>query len=85
MPLHQHVEDLAVAVDGPPQVHLPAADLYEHLVQMPDVARATATAPQAPRDQRPKASDPDPDGLVGDPDVALGQQFLDVAQAQGEA
>ena len=83
--LHQHVEDFALAVDGPPQVHRPAGDFHEHLVQVPSAARATSPAPQLPGDQRSETSDPDPDGLVSDHDAALGEQFLDVAQAQGEA
>ena len=37
------------------------------------------------RDQRPEASDPDPDRLVGHDDTALGEKFLDIAQAQREA
>ena len=85
MPLHQHVEDLALAVDGPPQIHGPTGDLHEHLVQMSTTARRTATAPQAPGEQWPEARDPDPDGLVGDDDAALGQQLLDVAQAQASS
>jgi hypothetical protein len=81
----KHVEDFALAVDRPPQVHGPAGDLDEHLVQMPPTARRTTTAPQPPGDQWAEAPDPDPDGLVGDDDAALGQQLLNVARAEGEA
>jgi class 3 adenylate cyclase len=45
--LHEHIEDLAFAVDGPPQVHRPTGDFNEHFVQMPPAARSTATAPQS--------------------------------------
>jgi hypothetical protein len=84
-PLDQHVEDLTLAIDRPPQVHGPTGDLHEHFVQMPDVARATSPTPQAPGDQWPEASGPDPDRLVRDADAALGQQLLNISQAEGEA
>ena len=52
---------------------------------MPDATRWATAAAQAPGDQRPEARDPDPDRLVGHDDAALGEQLLDVAQAEGEA
>ena len=83
--LDEHIEDLALAVDRPPQVHGPTGDLHEHLVQMPAAAWSATTAPQPPGDQRPEAGDPDADRLVRDADAPLGQELLDVAQAEGEA
>jgi hypothetical protein len=83
--LDQHVEDLALAVDRPPKVHLPASDRHEHLIQMPDIARSAAPPTQASGDQRAEARDPNTNRLVGDHDAALGKQLLDIAQAEGEA
>src|SRR6266446_911347 len=36
--LNQHVEDLALVVDGSPEVHPLPSDPHYHLVQMPSVA-----------------------------------------------
>ena len=44
-PLNQHVEDLALMVNRAPQVHRPASDPDDHLVEMPAVARAGAALP----------------------------------------
>ena len=41
----QHVEDLALVVDGTPQVHPLAGDPNNHLVQVPPIARAGTVPP----------------------------------------
>jgi hypothetical protein len=38
--LDQHVEDLALVIDGTPEVHSLAGDPNNHLVQVPSIARA---------------------------------------------
>src|SRR5260370_20955250 len=52
---------------------------------MPAVARPRATLAQPSRDRGAEFQHPAPYGLVGDLKPALGQQFLDIAVAQGEA
>ena len=52
--LNQHVENLAVVVDGAPQIHSPAGDPHHHLVEMPSVARPRPALPQPTGDQRTK-------------------------------
>jgi hypothetical protein len=42
--LNQHVEDLALVVDGTPQIHPLAGDPHHHLVEVPAIARSW-TAP----------------------------------------
>jgi hypothetical protein len=42
--LNQHVEDLALVIDGAPQIHPLARDPYYHLVEVPAIARSW-TAP----------------------------------------
>jgi len=37
--LSQHIEDLALMVDGTPQIHPLAGDPHQHLVEMPAIAR----------------------------------------------
>ena len=41
--LDQHVEDLALVIDGTPQIHSFAGDAHHHLVKMPAIARPRAT------------------------------------------
>jgi hypothetical protein len=43
--LDQHVKDLALVVDGTPEVHPLAGDPNNHLVQMPSIARAGTALP----------------------------------------
>src|SRR5262249_53790147 len=56
-----------------------------HLVQMPAIARHRATLAQPSRDRRTELQHPAPDRFVGDVEPSFGQQFLDIAVAQGEA
>ena len=49
--LNQHVEDLALVVDGTPEVHPLAGDPHHHLVKMPAVARSMAMLAQPSRDR----------------------------------
>src|SRR4051812_691146 len=69
----------------PPQVHPPAGDLHDHRVEMPDTGRWSAASAQTSDDRRAEARDPGPDRLVGHCDAALGEEFLDVTQAEGNA
>src|SRR5258707_13280422 len=48
--LNQHVENLALVVDGAPQVHPLASNPDHHLVEVPSVARAWAAPAQLARD-----------------------------------
>jgi len=43
IPLNQDIDQVAVLVDGPPQVVAFASDLHEDLVQVPDIAQPTLT------------------------------------------
>ena len=57
--LDQHVENLALVIDGTPEIHPLTGDAHDHLVQMPVVARPRATLAQPSRDrgtelQRPR-------------------------------
>ena len=41
IPLNQDIDQVAVLVDGPPQVVAFASDLHEDVVQVPDIAQPT--------------------------------------------
>src|SRR5260370_4098760 len=82
--LDQHVEDLALVIDGTPQIHALAGDAHYQLVEMPAVARPRATLAQPSRDRGTELQHPAPHRFVGDIEPSFGQQFLDIAVAQGE-
>ena len=52
---------------------------------MPSRARAWAALPQLARDQRAEFQHPAPHRFIGDVEPTLGEQFLHVSVAQGEA
>jgi hypothetical protein len=83
-------EDLALMVDGAPQIAGLAGNRHEHLVHVPAPLRdLTQIAGSAFSDhaceQASKAIDPKPDALMADIDTALMEQILDVAQREREA
>lgn len=83
--LEQDVDDLAILVDGPPQVPVLAPDPDEDLVHEDRVAVAAVPSPQSPRVPGSELVAPEADRLVGDDDSSPGQQVLDVPMAQVEA
>jgi hypothetical protein len=56
--LHQQIEDFALLVNGTPQVHPPAGDPHDHLVEVPSVARRRPPLPQASREERAEFEHP---------------------------
>ena len=48
--LDQQIEDFALLIDGTPEVHAPAGDPHDHLVEVPSVARPGPPRAQASRD-----------------------------------
>src|SRR6185295_19704102 len=62
--LDQDLEDLALVVDGTPQIHLLACDPDDHFVEMPAIARSRTARSQAPSDGRSEF-DPTANALVG--------------------
>src|SRR6516164_6096236 len=83
--LNQHVEDLALVVDGPPEVHPLASNPDYHLVEVPASARPRTVTAEPSRDRRSEFQHPTPDGFIGDVEPSLGEELLDIAITQGEA
>ena len=83
--LDQAVQDLAFSVDRSPEIHLPAADRYKHLIKMPTIIRSWPEASEPPCIAVSELENPTTHSLVGDFAAALGQQILDVSEAQREA
>jgi hypothetical protein len=67
-----------------PQIHAPAADRDDHLIQVPGVGRPGPQPAQVAGESRPELEHPSSVRLVGDVEPALGEEFLDVAVAQRE-
>jgi hypothetical protein len=79
-----HIENLALGVDGAPQIDHPPIDLQIDFVKMPSRVRLRAALAQLRCNHRSEIIHPAAHGLVGDRDPALSQQILDVAKAEGE-
>ncbi len=82
--LDQAVQDLAFSLDRSSKIHLPAADLYKHLVQMPTIIRSWPEASEPLCIAVSELENPTTHSLVADFEAALGQQILDVSEAQRE-
>ena len=79
------MENLALSIDGPPQVDHSAVDFQIDLVEMPRRVRLLAPLSQLGRDHRSEMVHPTPNRLVGHRQSAFRQQILDVAQAEAES
>ena len=82
--LDQHVEDLALGVDGAPQIDHPAIDFQIDFVQMASRMGFGSAFAQVRCNYRPEMVHPEPDSLIGEHDPAFRQQIFDVAEAQRE-
>jgi hypothetical protein len=71
--LDQNVEDLALGVDGAPEVDQAPIDLEIDLVEMPDRMRLRSAFAQVRCDLRPEMVHPAAHRLIGDPDSAFRQ------------
>ena len=83
--LHMEIENLALVVDRSPEPESSAGDQNRHLIEMPLRGWPMTSAAKLPGEQRPELQHPTPDCFVGDLQPVLGEQILDVAEAEGEA
>ena len=83
--LDEDVYHVTVLVDGPPEILTSALNIHEQLIRIPGVAQPTASTPQPPSIVGPERVTPVPNGLGGHGDAALGQQVLDIAEAETKA
>jgi hypothetical protein len=82
--LDQDLENLALVVDGTPQIHVLARDPDDHFVEMPAITRSRTAPLQSPGDRRSELEHPTANALVGNVQPALGKQLLNIAIAQAE-
>ena len=79
--LDQDLEDLALVVDGTPQIHMLAGDPDDHFVEMPAITRPRTAPPQSPSYRRSEFEHPTANALIADVEPTLGKQFLNIAIA----
>jgi hypothetical protein len=82
--LTQTVENFALVIDRPPQIHPPATDPHHHFVEMPPARRRRSAAAQICCDQRPELFGPASHRFTTGLNTTLRQQFLDIADAERE-
>jgi hypothetical protein len=85
MPLNQDVDRVSILVYRTPEIVPLSLDVHEELIQVPDVSQPSLPAPEPPGVAWTELPTPLPDGLVGDHDSSLRQEFLNVSEAQAEA
>ena len=80
--LNQDVDHIAILVDRPPEIVLPALHRDEQFIEIPRVTHPPAPMPESPGVGGAKGLTPVSDGLVCDPDAPLGQEIFGVAETQ---
>jgi hypothetical protein len=82
--LNEDIEHDTVLIDRAPKIMLHSANPDEHLVEVPLISRSWTTATQAFGKVLAEFLAPAPDGLIGDNNAPLGQEELNVSQAEAE-
>src|SRR5437764_14658130 len=82
--LHQHIENLALVIDGAPQVHPLAGDANHHLIEVPPVARSWAAPSKPAGKPGPELQNPPPHRFIGNLQAAFGEELLYIPVAQCE-
>ncbi len=83
--LDENIDQVAVLVDGAPEILPLTLDPHEDFVQVPRVAEATLLSCETACVLRSELPTPLADGLVGDADPPLSEEIFDVSEAQTEA
>ncbi len=82
--LHQDIEHDPVLIHSAPEVVQHTIDPQEDLIEVPSVARLRPAPAQLSGEVGPEPQAPLPNALMGNRDPALGQDQLDVPQAEAE-
>jgi hypothetical protein len=83
--LDEDIEDMAVLVDGAPEIVTGAVDRQEYCIEMPRVARPGTPAAQLVGISLPKRPAPRAHRVVRPQHAALGHELFDIAIAQAKA
>ena len=80
--LDQEIQNLPFTIYGAPQLHIPAIDRDEYLIEMPACVCGSMRSSEPSSGGKAKFYRPAADGFIGDIDPTLGQQVLDIPKAQ---
>ena len=83
--LDENIEDVAILIDGTPEIAQLSLDGDEDLVQVPDVAQPALSTREPASVCLTEREAPQPDRFVGHRDAALGQEIFNIAKAHTEA
>ncbi len=79
------ISDVAILIDGTPEILPLSLDGDEDLVQVPCVSQATLVALQSTSVFRHELDAPKSDGFIGNRDSAVREQVLNVSKAHAES
>lgn len=86
MLLHKDIDNLIILIYRPPKITPFAKYGRDHdFIHKPRIAQASCTLSQSPRVRRTKLMAPEANGLVADHDAALGEEILDIPEAEHES
>jgi hypothetical protein len=85
LPLHEHIEDMAILIDRPPPIVAFAMDGQQDFIQVPRVPRSGSAVTQPIGIGVPKRPAPIPPRLISQADAACGHQLFDIPRAQAQA
>ena len=80
--LDQEIQNLPFTIYGTPQIHSPAIDRDEYLIEMPACVCGWMRSSELSSIGKAKFYRPAADGFIGNIDATLGQQILDIPKAQ---
>ena len=83
--LEKNVNDIAILVNGAPQLMLFTSDLDEDLIDNECVSIARVLAAQALGNLRPKRDAPEADRFTADGNTPFGEEVFDISVAQTES
>jgi len=78
--VHQHIEDFAFVVDGPPQVHSPSTDPHHHLCQVPTARGSGPCSSKIAGEEPPELLCPASDGLIAVINTTLGHEVFNITK-----
>ena len=85
MRLDEDIKDVAILIDGAPEIVPLSLDGDEGLVQMLSVAQPALSMLEPASVCRTKLDAPQPDRFVGHREATLGREIFDIAQVHTEA
>ena len=85
MRLDEDVDDVAILIDGTPEILPLALDRDEDLVQVPRVAETALSTLQAPSVLGTELDAPKSDRFIGNCDATLSEQIFHVSKAYAES